>query len=134
VSVVDASVFVDALVGAGEMGEAARQAVAAEDVLQVPEIFPSEVASGLRGLLLGGELTGAVARRALTHLGEVHIQRYPIDPFLDRIWELRNTLTVYDAFYVALAESLGTTLVTADRRLAEAAGARCDVTLVTELP
>jgi predicted nucleic acid-binding protein len=34
-------------------------------------------------------------------------------------------MTVYDAAYVALAENLDATLLTADRRLANAPGARC---------
>jgi predicted nucleic acid-binding protein len=34
---------------------------------------------------------------------------------------------VYDGWYVALAEWLGTELVTADQRLANAAGPRCPI-------
>jgi hypothetical protein len=34
---------------------------------------------------------------------------------------------VYDGWYVALAESLDTSLVTADRRLARVSGPRCPV-------
>jgi predicted nucleic acid-binding protein len=49
---------------------------------------------------------------------------------LRRCWELRDNATVYDAAYVALAEHLGVTLVTADRRLTEAPGPRCEVELL----
>jgi len=52
---------------------------------------------------------------------------YPFEPFAARIWDLRESMTVYDAWYVALAERLGTELVTADRRLAAAPGPRCPV-------
>jgi predicted nucleic acid-binding protein len=51
----------------------------------------------------------------------------PVRTFSDRVWELRANLTVYDAWYVALAEWLGTDLVTADQRLANASGLRCAV-------
>ena len=44
-----------------------------------------------------------------------------------RCWELRHTLTVYDAVYVALAETLDCTLVTADGRVAGANDLRCPV-------
>lgn len=40
----------------------------------------------------------------------------------DRIWQLRDTLTAYDASYVALAELLNADLVTTDARLAHAPG------------
>jgi predicted nucleic acid-binding protein len=36
---------------------------------------------------------------------------------LGRIWELRDELTTYDAAYVALAERLDATLLTADRAI-----------------
>jgi predicted nucleic acid-binding protein len=39
----------------------------------------------------------------------------------------------YDAAYVALAEALGATLLTADRKLADAPGIRCDLDLL-QLP
>lgn len=58
------------------------------------------------------------------------LREYPFRPFADRAWELRDSLTVYDAWYVAVAEALGTDLVTADRRLASARGPRCEVRLV----
>ena len=48
-------------------------------------------------------------------------------PLLDRIWELRENVTPYDAAYVALAEDLGGTLVTADARLGRAPGPRCAI-------
>ncbi len=42
-----------------------------------------------------------------------------------RIWELRNNITIYDAWYVALAEALDARLATLDVRLARAPGVRC---------
>lgn len=44
--------------------------------------------------------------------------------------ELGDVLTVYDASYVTLAERLAAPLVTADKRLAGAAGVRCEIILV----
>jgi hypothetical protein len=48
--------------------------------------------------------------------------RYPFEPFAHRVWELRDNLTVHDAWHVALAEWLGVEFVTADERLARASG------------
>ena len=51
-------------------------------------------------------------------------------PLLERCWDLRGDLTVDDAAYVALAELLATTLVTADRKLAAAPGPRCPIEVI----
>jgi predicted nucleic acid-binding protein len=57
--------------------------------------------------------------------------RYPVFSIVDRIWELRDNVSSYDASYVALAELLGCApLITADFRLSRAPGIRCPVTVV----
>ena len=68
-----------------------------------------------------------VASMALAQVAGVSRDDYPLEPFLSRVWELRENVTVYDAWYVALAESLTVPLVTADSRLLRAAGLRCVV-------
>lgn len=55
----------------------------------------------------------------------------PLAPLLQRIWELRDNLTAYDAAYVALAERLDATLITCDGKLAGASGPRCAFELIT---
>jgi predicted nucleic acid-binding protein len=46
------------------------------------------------------------------------------------VWQLPESLTAYDATYVALAETLGCDLLSADGRLARAPGLQCAVTVV----
>jgi predicted nucleic acid-binding protein len=41
---------------------------------------------------------------------------------MQRLWDLRATLTAYDAVYVALAEVLDAPLVTCDGKIASAPG------------
>jgi predicted nucleic acid-binding protein len=53
---------------------------------------------------------------------DLQIARYPHHLFLQRIWQLRNNLSAYDAMYVGLAESLRATLITRDLRLGSASG------------
>jgi predicted nucleic acid-binding protein len=60
--------------------------------------------------------------------------QYPFEPFSRRAWELRSNVTVYDAWYVALAEWLETDLLTADERLANARGPRCTIRHVASSP
>ena len=60
------------------------------------------------------------------------MRRHAVFPLLSRVWELRDNLTAYDACYVALAEALRAPLLTADARLAAAAGIRCTVTVVAD--
>lgn len=97
----------------------------------VPEILKAEATSALRRLDLHGTLARHVALRAIDRIGRLHVHTYPFDALLARIWELRSALTVYDAWDVALAEKLGTTLFTADERLTNEPGPRCDITVVT---
>lgn len=125
--VFDASVYVDALVSVSEEGEIARSLLRDRAVLEVPAIFGAEAASALRALVAAGELSSIRAAAALEQVRTVRAIRYPFEPFTDRVWELRDNLTVYDAWYVALAEWLDTDLVTADARVLRAPGPRCPV-------
>jgi predicted nucleic acid-binding protein len=51
---------------------------------------------------------------------------WPVGRTSARAWELRGSVTYYDASYVALAELLDAPLVTLDPRLARAPGPRCE--------
>ena len=125
--VVDASVVVDAFVGTGRHADRARRELRQLPFLPVPSIFPAEVTSAIGGLLRRGALSARRATGALAQLRVLRTVEYPFAPFEVRVWELRDTLSVYDAWYVALAEQLGIELVTADRRLASASGPRCAI-------
>lgn len=127
-TLIDASVFVDALVNEGRPGAVARAELGSQ-VLDVPDIFKAEVTSALRALVHRGDLTLARALTAVERVRSAAVNPYPFEPFLDRVWELRANVSVHDAWYVALAEFLQTDLVTADERLTTAPGPRCTVRL-----
>ena len=133
-TVFDASVFIDALVSTGPTGRAARAWLRETEVLEVPAIFSAEVTSGLSALVRRGGLSPRRASAALEQMKAARTTQFQFDPFVDRAWELRRNLTIYDGWYVALAESLETDLVTSDKRLASAPGPRCAVRYVTEAP
>ncbi len=86
--------------------------------------------SVLRSQVNAGLMTVDRGELALSDLAEIPIRRASHRPLLRRCWELRHTVTAYDASYIALAETLGTALVTADARLSRAPGLRCPVEVV----
>lgn len=123
--VVDASTALSALLNAGP----ARESLANEQ-MHAPHLVDSEVASGLRRHVASGRISpidGWTALDTWRHLG---LTRYGTHGLLERIWALRDNLSAYDAGYVALAESLDCTLVTADARISRAPGIRCPITVV----
>ncbi|HSF26431.1 MAG TPA: type II toxin-antitoxin system VapC family toxin [Actinomycetes bacterium] len=129
VLVVDASVVAVALADDGADGESVRARLRVED-LTAPELLDLEVASVLRTRTMVGALDPRRARLALADLAAMPLQRAPHLPLLQRAWELRHNLTVYDGAYVALAEALGVDLLTGDRRLARTPGPRCRIELL----
>src|SRR3954447_275490 len=128
--VVDASAMSNMLVYADERGRKARAVMARDIEWAAPEHWKAEVFSVLRGLTLGRKIGEAQALRALNRLPLIGMDTVPLDDMLPRMWELRGDVSGYDAAYVALAEARGSTLVTADGRLARAATSFCRVELV----
>jgi len=97
--------------------------------LHAPHLVDVEVTHALRRLVAIGELGDDRAADARLDLDALPITRYPHAALLDRAWELRHGLSVYDAVYVSLAEALDAPLITCDRRLARAPGIRATVEL-----
>ncbi|MXY46494.1 MAG: type II toxin-antitoxin system VapC family toxin [Chloroflexi bacterium] len=95
--------------------------------LACPELALAEASNILRRMELTGQLSHAEAAAAYDDLFDIDIVLYPFTPFADRIWDLRHNLTIYDSWYVALAEALDCPLVTLDRRLSRAPGPTCAI-------
>jgi predicted nucleic acid-binding protein len=129
VIVADASVLVPALVDDGGSGALARERILAAEV-HVPALADVEVLSVVRRGVLAGRLTPERGAAALQDYADLAVERYPHLPLLGRAWQLRDSVSAYDAQYVALAELLDVPLVTADGRLARAPGLRCPVDLL----
>lgn len=123
--VVDASVVANAVADDGLDGEAVRARLRTVAPLVAPDLVDIETASVLRRRWLAGTLTEERLASAVDDLLELPIRRVPVLALVARALELRSNLTPYDGVYVALAEALGCTLLTADRRLANAPGVRC---------
>jgi predicted nucleic acid-binding protein len=131
VIVVDASVLATAIGDDGADGRRARRELRAGAPLAAPDLVDVETVAALRKRWLGGGLSDRRFSVAVADLTDLDLDRYPTLPFMRRAWELRASVTVYDAAYVALAETLDCELLTADRRLQQAHGPRCAVRLVS---
>jgi predicted nucleic acid-binding protein len=126
VIVVDSVAVVDALT-AVEGSEALRVEIAKED-LHAPTLLDFEVVSALRGLTLGGHITPARARDALTDFDALSIQRWPsAAPLRLRAFGLSDNVSAYDAAYVVLAEALQCPVLTRDTRLARSSGHEVEI-------
>ena len=123
--IVDASSMVDALTARSQWPRMILKPASGR--LHAPSVFPAEVTSALRRLLLSGQIREFVATSGRRRLESLPTQLHPFGPYAERIWELRDNLTVYDAWYVAIAERLRQPLVTADAGILTAPGLRCEL-------
>jgi predicted nucleic acid-binding protein len=126
--VIDASVMVAALVDASPVGSWA-ESVLASGPLAAPHLLPIETANVLRRLALAGDISSDVAALAHRDLLAIRMELFPYAPLGERVWELRQNVTSYDACYVALAELLRVPLATLDARLTRIPGATCEFRL-----
>lgn len=98
--------------------------------LHAPHLLDVEVAQVLRRYVRDKAITARRGQEALEDLADMPLSRYPHDLLIPRIWELRATLTAYDAAYVALAELLDARLLTCDGKIASASGHHAVVDVV----
>lgn len=120
--VVDASVLVTFLVDPG-LSPTIRAAFARhDDDLHAPAHVDLEVLSALRRLASTGLLSAARATAAVQDYLDMALVRHGVEVLVPRAWALRAHVSPYDAAYLALAEALGTAVLTCDGRLARAHG------------
>jgi predicted nucleic acid-binding protein len=122
--VIDAALVVAALVDDGPDGRWA-ESMLVSDQLAAPHLMPVETANILRRAALAGDIGAGTASEAHADLLALRVTLVPYEPVAPRVWELRGTVTPYDAWYVAVAESMEAPLATLDTRLSRAPGPRC---------
>ena len=128
--VVDASLVLDFLRLAGRDNKLSSLFLAQAGEIFSPELIALEVAQALRRWAHRRELSQDHSAAFLTVFRDLPIKRQPHRPLLNRVWQLRHSLTAYDAAYVALAEGLDAPLFTRDRRLAAARGNTARIELI----
>jgi predicted nucleic acid-binding protein len=96
-----------------------------------PALVDIEFAQALRRLTLAGEIQHDWAKLALETFRDTRIMRYSHVPLLERIWELRDSASAYDAAYIALAEALDLPLLTCDAKLTRSHGHNARIVLLS---
>ena len=130
-AVIDASVLAVFYAADDPRRHAVTARLSAGDTLFAPAHIDAEVVSALRGMASRHRGLIAAVPGALRHLAGFPIRRVPLAPLLERIWELRDNVTPYDAAYVALAERLDGRLATCDAKMTGAIGPHCTFDLIT---
>lgn len=130
--VIDCSALVYCLIDHGEGGAKIRDRMSSADTLMAPHLLDYEITSAVFGLLRGRrggkpKITEKEARKAIADYQNLRIDLHSTLVLWPRVRELSNNLSVYDAHYVALAESLGLPLITCDARIERSGAARCTV-------
>lgn len=125
--VLDASAVVDLLLGLPPHDATVARLLARNSQVSAPHLLDVEVAQVIRRRVLAGMVVPADAAAALRVLAMLPIVRYAHLPLIERAFELRENVTVYDAVYLVLAEALGATLVTRDKALAAVPGSKARV-------
>lgn len=118
----DASAAIDWLLQTSAGQQIEKRIYSRNESLAAPHLLDLEVTQVFRRLVRDAAVSARRAEEAIQDLMDLQIARYPHHLFLQRIWQLRNNLSAYDAMYVGLAESLRATLITRDLRLASACG------------
>ena len=128
--VLDASAAIEWLLRSPVGVKIDKRIFARSESLHAPHLLDIEVAQVLRRYVREKMITSQRAQEALEDLAGLPLERYPHDFLLPRVWELRATLTAYDAVYVALAELLDASLLTCDRKIASASAHSANIEVV----
>ena len=128
--VIDASAILEVLLHTTTGNRVAALLGRPDETIHAPHLLDIEVTQVLRRYSLAGELDDNRSNQARDDFKSLPIERYPHGPLLERIWQLRDSLTAYDAAYVVLAEALDVRLITCDARLSRSHGHGARVVLI----
>jgi predicted nucleic acid-binding protein len=129
--VVDAAAIIDALTRKDAVGIVLAQRITAA-TCHAPHLIDAEVGHVLRRIVRLGQIPSDLATVGLSAMDTLIDERYVHTGWLaSEAWHLRDTITFYDALYVALAARLDIPLLTGDAKLSKAPGLPCKIELIT---
>ncbi len=120
--VLDTSAAIDWLLRTPAGQRIEQRIYAHQDTLHSVHLIDVEFVQVLRRLVREGTLSPKRALEAIEDMSALRITRYAPVLLVQRIWQLRQNLSAYDAAYVALAEKLQAPLITRDQRIRAAPG------------
>ena len=128
--VIDASVLAHAVTGKDRAAATLRSRLQSTDC-HAPHLIDAELGNVLRRQTRARAITTRQAIEALRTARDVIDYRYPhAGALAEMAWTWRDTLSFYDALYVALAVRLNVPLLTGDRRLSAAPGLPATIELI----
>jgi predicted nucleic acid-binding protein len=130
--VVDASAIIEILLQTSRAPRLMERALDPAEKLHAPHLLDIEVAHVLRRLVLQKQITASRGEEALDDLSKLVIERHAHETLMMRIWQLRDSVTCYDAAYVSLAEAMQAPLLTCDGKLAGAHGHWATIELIDD--
>ncbi len=126
--VIDASAVVEVLLDT-DLGRRIELRVWADgaETPNAPHLLDTEVLQVLNRLVRARRLSTEHATHLVADLADLELRRHEHTDLLDRAFEMRDSVTAYDAMYLALAEALSGVLLTCDAKLGRASGVRTKV-------
>lgn len=128
--VLDTSAAIELLLGLPLARQVQDHLERSEWQIAAPQLLEIEVLQVLHRRVRAGFTTLGEADEARQLMRDLNVRYFDHSTLADRVWQLRENLTAYDAAYVALAEGLEVSLLTSDARLANAPGHRASCILV----
>ncbi len=128
--VVDASAVLELVLDTEAGRTVAERLLIPSEALHAPHLLDVEVTQAVRRYVASRDIQPAKGRQAIADLLDLPVARHPHTVLLPRAWELRRSISAYDAMYVALAEALDAPLLTRDGRLSRSHGHRARVELI----
>jgi predicted nucleic acid-binding protein len=127
--VLDASVALEVLTRTN-LGVRVAERLPLAGEIHAPHLLDVEFLHIVRKLVIADKTTAAAAQEILDVFGQWRIVRHAHTQHIPRMWELRDSVTAYDAAYIALAEALDSPLWTCDAKLSRAHGHRAKIELL----
>ena len=120
--VLDASAAIELALNTATGQQVGDRIADEREVIHAPHLIDIELIHVIRRFVLRQAIDATRGEMAIRLWRMLDVQRHEHEPFVMRIWQLRDNFSAYDATYVALAEALSAPLITADQRLAGAPG------------